>query len=177
VSGSDENSLKNVRAAQEAGVPTARHVAANAERFLELNGLLQASLDGFVRTSVDLEHTRTATWLFQRCRERGDIYKRAYRGLYCVGCEQFYKESELVQGLCPEHARAPELVEEENYFFRLSRYAPQLRALIESGELEIAPDERRNEVLRFIADGLSDFSVSRSRARSTRSTCGVRWAR
>jgi methionyl-tRNA synthetase len=166
VTGSDENSLKNVRAASLANVAPATLVAGNAERFVSLNRLLHASLDGFVRTSADPVHARIATWLFRRCHERGDIYKRRYRGLYCVDCEQFYKADELVQGLCREHARPPEWVEEENYFFALSRYAHDLEALIQSGGLEIVPEERRNEVLRFIALGLHDFSVSRTRARA-----------
>jgi methionyl-tRNA synthetase len=171
VTGSDENSLKNVRAASVANVALATLIAGNAERFLELNRRLCASLDAFVRTSADPAHARVAAWLFRRCRERGDIYKRRYGGLYCVGCEQFYKPDELVSGLCPEHACPPEWLEEDNYFFALSRYSQALESLIRTGALEIVPEERRNEVLQFIALGLHDFSVSRTRARAK--GCGI----
>ncbi|HEY7835121.1 MAG TPA: class I tRNA ligase family protein, partial [Ktedonobacterales bacterium] len=97
---------------------------------------------------------------------RGDIYKRAYHGLYCVGCEQFYTEAELVDGLCPEHLTRPDVVEEENYFFRLSAYQDRLLELIESGQLRIEPRTRHNEVVSFIRMGLADFSISRSVARA-----------
>ena len=89
-----------------------------------------------------------------------------YRGRYCVGCEQFYIETELADGLCPEHLTQPEWVEEENYFFRLSHYQQPLLELIESGRLRIVPSTRRNEVLSFIRAGLADFSISRSRKRA-----------
>jgi methionyl-tRNA synthetase len=100
------------------------------------------------------------------CARNGDIYQRAYSGLYCVGCEQFYAEDELANGLCPEHLVAPELVEEQNYFFRLSRYTDRLRELIETDQLRIVPRARKNEVLGFIRGGLEDFSISRSRMRA-----------
>ncbi|MFH2100819.1 MAG: methionine--tRNA ligase, partial [Candidatus Micrarchaeota archaeon] len=92
----------------------------------------------------------------------GDIYKKKYRGLYCVGCEAFYEESELPGGICPEHGKKPEIVEEENYFFKLSKYQDKLVDLIESGKLQILPKSRKNEVLSFIRGGLKDFSISRS---------------
>src|SRR5690606_8035133 len=93
-------------------------------------------------------------------------YKRYYSGLYCVRCEQFYTEEEAPDGLCPEHHIPLELVEEENYFFRLSRYQEDLTRAIDSRALRIIPETRRNEVRAFIARGLEDFSVSRSRARA-----------
>ncbi|HEV2238779.1 MAG TPA: methionine--tRNA ligase, partial [Ktedonobacterales bacterium] len=86
--------------------------------------------------------------------------------LYCVGCEQFYTEAELIDGLCPEHLTRPEVVEEENYFFRLSAYQDRLLELIESGQLRIEPRTRHNEVVSFIRMGLADFSISRSVARA-----------
>jgi methionyl-tRNA synthetase len=104
--------------------------------------------------------------LWGLCGKAGDIYKKKYRGLYCVGCESFYEESELTEGLCPEHRKAPEMIEEENYFFKLSRYQKKLEAMIESDELRILPQSRKNEVLSFIRGGLKDFSISRSKARA-----------
>jgi methionyl-tRNA synthetase len=95
-----------------------------------------------------------------------DLYKKSYHGLYCVGCEEFKMEKDLVDGKCPEHLTVPEIVEEENWFFRLSTYGDRLKERIVSGELSIVPEFRKNEVLSFIEMGLEDFSVSRSVARA-----------
>lgn len=166
LTGSDENSLKNVLAAEKEGIPTAELVARNAGYFHGLKGALDLSFDDFIRTSAEARHIEGVRRLWEACDAAGDIDKRAYSGLYCVGCEQFYAESELVDGLCPEHHTRPELVEEENYFFRLSRYAAQLEDLVASGALRIEPEKRRNEVLAFIRGGLADFSISRSQTRA-----------
>ena len=166
LTGTDENSLKNVRAAEREGIPTAELVERNAAHFRALRGSLDLSFDDFIRTSADPRHRAGVAKLWRACAQNGDIYRRAYRGLYCVGCEKFYAEDELVDGLCPEHGVAPEVVEEENYFFRLSRYAGQLEQLIDSDQLRIVPATRKNEVLSFIRGGLADFSISRSRARA-----------
>jgi len=165
-SGADENSLKNVRAAEAAGIPVAAFVEENAARFLALKTLLDLSYDDFIRTSADPRHRRGVERFWKACFEAGDIYKRPYSGLYCNGCEQFYKADELDRGLCPEHGVAPEPIEEENWFFRLSRYEDRLRALYAGGEVEIVPETRRNEALSWIDGGLEDFSVSRSAARA-----------
>jgi methionyl-tRNA synthetase len=166
LTGTDDNSLKNARAAEKEGIPTAELVARNAHYFADLKPALNLTYDDFIRTSVDPRHTAGVHKLWQACAENGDIYTRAYQGLYCVGCEQFYTEAELVDGLCPQHHTRPELVEEENYFFRLSRYQQQLDDLIASDTLRIVPTTRKNEVLSFIRSGLQDFSISRSRARA-----------
>ena len=164
--GTDDNALKNVQAAEAAGLPTQEFVDRNAATFAALREPLDLSFDHFVRTSGNPEHAAGAAELWRRCAAAGDIDKRAYTGLYCVGCEQFYAASELIDGRCPEHLTPPEPVAEENYFFRLSRYEHRIRDLIASGELRIEPAGRRNEVLRFIEGGLHDFSISRSRERA-----------
>jgi methionyl-tRNA synthetase len=166
LSGSDENSLKNVLAAEAEGIPTAELVERNVRDFLALKDPLTLSYDRFIRTSLDEEHILGAGKLWGRLEQAGDVYKRVYGGLYCVGCEQFYTEDELLDGLCPEHATPPEFVEEENYFFRLSRYRDQLDDLIASRQIEILPETRRNEVLSFVRAGLRDFSISRSQLRA-----------
>jgi methionyl-tRNA synthetase len=166
LTGTDENSLKNVRAAEREGIPTQALVDRNAAQFYALRDSLDLSFDDFIRTSVDLRHGAGVQKLWEACARNGDIYQRAYAGLYCVGCEQFYAESELADGLCPEHLVAPELIEEQNYFFRLSGYADRLRVLIETDQLRIVPHTRKNEVLGFIRSGLEDFSISRSWARA-----------
>jgi methionyl-tRNA synthetase len=164
--GADENSLKNVQAADVAGVPVADLVERNAARFLALKDALDLSYDDFIRTSADARHRPGVERLWAACAGRGDIYKRAYSGLYCIGCEQFYKPDELENGLCPEHGTAPELIEEENWFFRLSRYGGRLRELYAFCDIEIVPQARRNEVLAWIDGGLEDFSISRSAIRA-----------
>ncbi|MGA7671368.1 MAG: methionine--tRNA ligase [Nitrolancea sp.] len=166
LTGTDENSLTNVLAAEREGISTAKLVERNAATFVELTEILDISNDDFIRTAVEERHVEGARKLWQACADNGDIYKKHYSGLYCVRCEQFYTEDELDNGLCPEHHIPPELVEEENYFFRLSNYGDKLLELIDSGELRIIPETRRNEVRSFVARGLEDFSLSRSRTRA-----------
>jgi len=165
-SGADENALKNVQAAQHLGMETADLVAQNAARFAALEETLSLSLDDFVRTSVETRHHLGVERIWRACAAHGDIYRKTYRGLYCVGCELFYNEAELVGGRCPIHGTKPDVVAEENYFFRLSRYADLLTNAIGTDQLHIVPETRKNEVLSFIARGLEDFSISRSAARA-----------
>ncbi|VVB97916.1 Methionine--tRNA ligase [uncultured archaeon] len=162
VTGSDENSLKNVHAAEKKGITTAELCEKNAAVFREMGELIGLSYTSFRRTSVQKDHWPGVRRLWELCAKSGDVYAKKYRGLYCVGCECFYEESELPDGLCPEHRTKPEEVEEENYFFRLSKYQKQLEELVESGKLQILPATRKNEVLSFIRGGLQDFSISRS---------------
>jgi methionyl-tRNA synthetase len=164
--GTDENSIKNVQAAAAAGVPVAELVKRNAAQFIALKTHLDLSYDDFIRTSADARHRRGVERLWKACFEKGDIYSRVYSGLYCAGCEQFYKSAELAEGQCPEHGTKPELIEEENWFFRLSRYEDALGELYARRAIEIIPETRRNEVRSLIEGGLEDFSISRSAARA-----------
>jgi methionyl-tRNA synthetase len=166
LSGTDDNALKNVEAAEAAGLPVAEFVAEKARRFADLARPLELSNDDFIRTSTDPRHAPGVGRLWRACADAGDLYRRDYEGLYCSGCEAFVAPGELVEGLCPEHGRAPEPVVERNWFFRLSRYRDELLGLIESGSLRIEPEHRRNEVIAFIRGGLADFSVSRPQARA-----------
>jgi len=166
LSGSDENSLKNVQAAEKEGVTTQALVDRYVRAFQEMCETLNVSNDDFIRTSIDPRHIEGARKIWRALETGGDLYLKSYRGLYCVGCEQFYDEDELVDGRCPEHGTVPDLVEEENWFFRLSKYAARLHDLISRDVLNVVPTSRKNEVLRFIESGLEDFSVSRSRARA-----------
>ncbi|MBZ9578463.1 methionine--tRNA ligase [Patescibacteria group bacterium] len=163
LTGTDENSLKNVQAAKEEGIPVKKLVDRNAKRFYELKKALNLSFNDFIRTTEE-RHIKGAQKLWLACKK--DIYKKTYRGLYCLGCEEFYQESELEDGLCPEHKTKPELVEEENHFFRLSEYQNQLKKIIEDDEVEIIPETRKNEVLSFINQGLEDICISRSAKRA-----------
>ena len=166
LSGSDENSLKNVLAAEKEGLGTQQLVDRNVREFEELRDKLSLSYDYFLRTSVDPLHIEGATKLWRALVAAGDVYSKSYEGLYCVGCEQFYTPDELVEGRCPEHGTEPELVQEQNWFFRLSRYEQPLIEAIESDRMRILPKTRRNEVLSFVRGGLDDLSISRSRSRA-----------
>jgi methionyl-tRNA synthetase len=164
--GTDDNSLKNVRAAEEAGVPTRELIAANTARFRALDRVLDLSPDDFVQTSIDPRHRAAVAAAWAACAHAGDLERRPYRGWYCVGCEQFYEPGELAGDRCPEHDRPLELVDEENWFFRLSRWEPAVRELVESGRLRVEPPERAREVLALVRGGLRDVSVSRSASRA-----------
>jgi methionyl-tRNA synthetase len=156
-----------VLAAEAAGTGIQEFVDRNAVAFTSLAGPLSLSVDDTIRTSRDPRHRAGVQRLWEACAANGDLYRKHYEGLYCVGCEQFYTPAELTEdGRCPEHGIRPELVSEENWFFRLSRHAGRLREAIESGTLRIEPAQRRNEVLAFVDGGLEDFSVSRSTKRA-----------
>src|SRR5437899_11114706 len=165
-SGTDDNSLKNVLAAEREGIPVRTLVDRNADVFERLLGRLDVQADGFIRTSADPVHREGVAELWRACEARGDLYRKRYRGLYCVGREQFYTPDELEAGRCPEHGTPPETVEEENWFFRLSRYQDDVRGLLESGRLRVVPETRRREALAFVTRGLRDLSVSRARLRA-----------
>ena len=165
-SGTDDNSLKNVLAAEAAGIGVQEFVDANATAFTGLAESLNLSIDDHIRTSSDARHRAGVERLWQACAASGDLYRRHYEGLYCIGCEQFYTTAELKDGRCRDHGTVPGLVSEENWFFRLSRYAGRLRSLIAGDTIRIEPAGRRNEVLALIDGGLEDFSVSRSTERA-----------
>jgi methionyl-tRNA synthetase len=169
--GTDDHALKNVLAAEAAGLPTEVFVDANAQRFAALGDPLAVSFDDFLRTSVDPRHRPAVERLWRACAANGDLYRRTYEGEYCIGCEQFYDATELVAGTdgvpsCPEHLTPIKRVAETNWVFRLSRYADHLHRLIASGELAVHPRPFRDEVLSFICRGLDDISVSRPARRA-----------
>ena len=165
--GGDENALKNVQAAERADVPIQKFVDDNSELFLDLSRKLSVSFDVFQKGS-DPKHHLSSQKLWNLCFQNGDIYKKRYEGLYCVGCELFYEKEELNKNNeCYEHpGKKLEKVSEENYFFKLSKYQDQLTELLSSGKLKIVPENRKNEALSFIKHGLKDISISRSNERA-----------
>ena len=166
ITGGDENSLKNVRAAEEEGTPVDEFCKRNSEYFRKVAEDFNVLLDNFQRSSLP-NHIESSQDLWKRCAEAGDIYKKRYEGLYCVGCESFYTPDELNNGECLEHpGKKLELVEEENYFFKLSNYTDQLKKLIATDEYAVSPESKKNETLGFIEKGLEDFSISRSNERA-----------
>jgi len=166
LTGTDDNSLSNVLAAEAEGIPIQELVNRNAGLFQALREPLALSFDDFIRTSGNPKHTAGAQKLWRACRRNDDVYRRYYEGQYCVRCERFYSDDELDDGRCPIHHRPTELVREDNYFFRLSRYTAQLADLIATDRLRVLPETRKHEVLRFVQSGLEDFSISRSPARA-----------
>lgn len=163
ITGADENSLKIVQAAEKEGLTPQQLSDVYAGKFQEFLTQFNISIDAFARSSSP-EHAQVAQELWKRCDAAGDIYKKSYKGLYCVSCEAFYTTEELgANNECRYHPGKPvEEVEEENYFFKLSKYQDQLTRIIENDEYTITPLARKNEVLGFIKQGLEDFSISRS---------------
>lgn len=165
--GSDENALKNVQAAEKEGKEVQAFVDFHAQNFEQTAKKLGVSFDIFQKTSSE-KHSKASQKLWELCAAKGDIYKKKYKGLYCVGCETFYPKEELnEQGECFEHpGKKLDEVEEENYFFKLSNYQEKLITILESNEYEIVPGFRKNEILSFLRSGLQDFSISRSNERA-----------
>lgn len=168
LSGGDENSLKNVQAAEAAGKDIQEFVDFHTELFYQLSQKLNVHFDVFQKGSDQKHHFPSAQKLWQLCKKAGDIYKKSYKGLYCVGCEIFYSPEELTEdGECFEHpSKKLDEVEEENYFFRLSKYQDALIKLIESDTYQITPEFRKKETLAFLKNGLQDISISRSNERA-----------
>jgi methionyl-tRNA synthetase len=160
--GTDDHAIKNALAAEAAGVPVDAYVDANAARFEDLAHPLRISFDDFIRTSRDARHARGVEHLWLLSQASGDLYRAEYEGLYCVGCEQFYDESDLDGRRCPEHEVEVERVREENWFFRLSTYTEAIRDALTTGRIRIVPESFGHEVLALLDRGLVDISVSRS---------------
>lgn len=163
LTGSDEHGQKVLRYARDSRTPIKKFVTQNSRMFKDLKSLLGLSWNQFIRTSDQKKHWPGVVKMWKAMEESGDLYKKIYRGLYCTGCEAFLTDKDLEHGLCPIHKKEPELVEEENYFFRLSVYTKQLRNKIKSRELHIIPESRENEILSLIDGGLDDVSFSRSK--------------
>lgn len=161
VTGSDEHGQKIQRAAAAKGVSPQAYVDEIVASFKVLWDKLHIEYDDFVRTTEARHHEAVQT-VFQRIYDQGDIYKSTYEGWYCTPCETFWVESRLVDGNCPDCQRPVELIQEESYFFRLSKYAPRLLAHIEAHPEFIQPESRRNEMVNFIKSGLEDLCVSRT---------------
>jgi methionyl-tRNA synthetase len=162
--GTDEFGQKIWEAAEKEGKPVQEYVDFYAQKFEDLKALLNLSLDNFIRTTSD-GHIKASQEFWRLCDASGDIYKKKYSGLYCVGCEKFITEKDLVDGKCVLHPNSKlETVEEENYFFRLSKYKEQLLEYLGNKE-SIIPEWRRQEAIDFVSGAMEDFSISRSKER------------
>ena len=168
LTGTDEHGSKVAQAAKELKKSPQELCDENALFFKEAWKNLNISYDYFVRTT-DERHEKAVhkvlNKLYAAATEDGEkaVYPGEYTGLYCVGCEKFITEKELVNGLCPEHQRKPERLSEKNYFFRLSSYLKRVEQLISENKLTVLPEERRKETLSLLKQGLEDFSISREK--------------
>ena len=163
--GTDEHGLKIYRNAIEQGKDPQQYVDGHAAKFDALRDALHLSYNKFIRTH-DPRHIAAAQDFWQRCDANGDIYKKAYKIKYCVGCELEKIESELVDGRCELHPKLQlELIEEENYFFRFSKYQTALLELYEKNSEFVIPAHRLTEIKNFVAKGLEDFSISRLKSK------------
>ncbi|NMC05930.1 MAG: methionine--tRNA ligase [Candidatus Lokiarchaeota archaeon] len=161
LTGTDEHGQKLEDASKAAGMAPKQFADKVVLTFKEAWQQLAISNDHFVRTTDDY-HQEFCKWIYSKMKDNGDIYKGNYEGLYCVGCEKFVKDIDLVDGLCPLHKKAPEHLKEESYFFRLSRYQKELLEFYEKNPDFIAPGFRKHEIINRVQEGLNDLSISRT---------------
>ncbi|MFH1010025.1 MAG: methionine--tRNA ligase, partial [bacterium] len=166
LTGTDEHGDKIARSAAANGESAQSFVNRISEAFRGLWPQLYVHPDRFIRTT-DPDHVRTVQHILQKVYDSGDIYFGEYGGLYCLGCERFYTEKELVDGVCPDHKVAPEFIQEKNYFFRMSKYQEWLGNHIADHPDFIRPERYRNEVLGFLREPLEDLCISRPTSRLT----------
>jgi len=159
--GNDEHSINVKREAQARGLEPHAYCDQMADQFRQIWKSLGISYDAFIRTTEE-RHAQAVSKLFQRIYENGDIYPSKYSGLYCESCETFYREKDLDDGKCPQHGSEPKWIEEDNYFFALSRYTEEILKIIEEKRLLILPEIRKNEIVNILHGGLEDISISRS---------------
>jgi len=170
LTGTDEHGSKVAEAAEAAGLKPQEFCDRVVKHYEKAWKALSIKNDDFIRTTQD-RHIKAFQKLMMvlknaRTEEGEDvIYSGTYEGLYCTGCEKFLTDKELVNGLCPDHKKAPITLKEKNYFFRLNAYLEKLHKIIDSNELLIMPDERRREVLGLFGQGLTDFSISREKVK------------
>jgi methionyl-tRNA synthetase len=164
LTGTDEHGGKIDKTAREKGQTVEDYVALMVPRFKDLWSRLGISYDDFIRTTEE-RHKSVVQSFLTKLQEKGDIYRDRYRGWYCTPCESFWKAHELAEGKCPDCKRAVQELEEENFFFKMSKYQAWLRSHIESHPDFIHPSSRRKEILAFLDNPLEDLCVSRPRAR------------
>jgi methionyl-tRNA synthetase len=164
VTGTDEHGDKIAEAAQKAGVTPQEYADKISAQFRDLCPKLSITNDYFIRTT-DSNHIETVRFILQKVYDSGDIYFGSYEGHYCIGCERFYMEKELIEGKCPDHQTKPEYRKESNYFFRMSKYQDWLINHIKENPDFIRPERYKNEALAFLRDPLEDLCISRPKTR------------
>ena len=164
LTGTAEHGSKIAESAEKAGKDPQAFVNEMSAKFSMAWDILGVAPDDFIRTTEE-RHTKAVNLFFNKLKESGKVYEGIYEGWYCVGCESFKKESELIAGVCPLHNRKPDWVKEKNWFFKLSEYGPVLLDKIEKQEMRIRPEGRKNEIVSFIKQGLEDIAISRRTAK------------
>ena len=163
LTGTDEYGRKVVEAAEEADKTPKKFCDGISAKFRNLKEILNLSNDDFIRTTDQKRHWPAVKKAWLGLKKSGDIYKKKYRGLYCSGCEAFITRKDLMNGKCVIHQKKPELIEEENYFFRLSKYSKRIEKIVKGDTIKIIPQSRKREMLNFLKQGLEDISFSRPR--------------
>ena len=163
LTGTDEHGQKVAKAAEKAGKTPKEFCNEISAKFRALKKTLNLSNNDFIRTSDRKRHWPAVKKVWLKLKENGDIYKKEYKGFYCVGCEAFITKKDLKDGKCRIHQKEPEVIEEENYFFRLSKYTKKIEELLKKDKIKIIPESRKNEMLSFLKQGLEDISFSRPR--------------
>ncbi|TAK12573.1 MAG: methionine--tRNA ligase, partial [Acidobacteria bacterium] len=161
VMGNDEHSQNVFKRAKEQGVDPLTYCNQMEGEFRKAWQRLNISFDDFIRTT-EPRHKAAVAAMVQKSFDNGDVYEGVYEGWYCVSCEEFKPEKSLVDGLCPVHRTKPDWIKEKNYFFKLSKYRDALLAHYAAHPTFVAPESRRNEMLRLLEGGLEDISVSRA---------------
>lgn len=160
LTGVDENSLKVEKTASQEGKEIMPFLDEQTANIQNLFGKLHISYDQYIRTTDPIHHVGVRE-IWNRLKAKGDIYEGKYKGFYCVGCESFKTEKDLVNGKCPDHGTMPEIISEKNYFFKLSAYTEKIKQIIETDELRVTPATRKNEILSVLEGGLEDIPFSR----------------
>jgi methionyl-tRNA synthetase len=164
VTGLDEHGSKIAEKAEAAGKTPQEFVDELAEKYKKLWVDLNINNDDFIRTTSE-RHKKGALKFIEKIIEAGDIYEGFYEGLYCIDCEKFYTEKELVNGFCPDHLKPPQKLKEKNYFFNLKKYLPAVKEKILNDEIKITPQSRKNEILGIVDSEIADFSITREKER------------
>lgn len=161
LTGTDEHGIKLQEAAEKHGKAPKEFIDELIPKFKEYWKKLNINYDRFIRTT-DADHKEVVQHIIKKSFENGDIYKGKYSGLYCKGCERFFLERELINGLCPDHKKKPEYMEEETYFFKLSKYQEKLLKYYEENPDFVSPDFRKHEIINRVKEGLEDVSITRT---------------
>ncbi len=164
LTGTDEYGSKLFKAAKKQNISPKKLADKNAAKFKEIHKLLNVSYNEFIRTTDKKKHWPGVHFIWNKLKEKGDLYQAKYSGYYCGGCEAYLTKKDLVDGECVYHNKAPEFLDEENYFFRLSKYSAKLLKIIKNNEIEIIPASRKKEALNIINSELKDVSFSRPKA-------------
>ena len=164
LTGTDEHGVKNYQTAKKQGLSPQDFVNKNSDLFEELTKKLNISQNYFIRTTDQKKHWPGVIQMWKLLEKKGDIYKKKYSGFYCSGCERFVTEKDLIDKKCPDHPKLEiQQIEEENYFFKLSKYSKKIIELIKTDKLKIYPQKWKNDFLSLIKEGLTDVSFSRNK--------------